>query len=122
MSIRFLRSSSLSCGVSGRGGVLGIELISDTIGELNTIFVAISDEIVLTQAYWTVDCGRLLLSCCRSRASGRFSCLLVHVTSCLLVGMQGIQASYDEYTALVKNRNWCMVGEAVKTDVVKGVM
>ena len=107
--------------------MLGIELISDTIGELNTIFVAISDDnltplYVLTQAYWTVDCGRLLLSCCRSRASGRFSCLLVHVTSCLLVGMQGIQASYDEYTALVKNRNWCMVGEAVKTDVVKGVM
>ena len=59
MSIRFLRSSSLSCGASGRGGVLGIELISDTIGKLNTIYVATSDDnfiplYVLTQAYWTV--------------------------------------------------------------------
>ena len=59
MSIRFLRSSSLSCGASGRGRVLGIELISDTIGKLNTICVATSDDnliplYVLTQAYWTV--------------------------------------------------------------------
>ena len=56
---RFLRSSSLSCGASRRGGVLGIELISDTIGKLNTIYVATSDDnliplYVLTQACWTV--------------------------------------------------------------------
>ena len=42
-----------------RGRVLGIELISDTIGKLNTISVATSDDnliplYVLTQAYWTV--------------------------------------------------------------------
>ena len=59
MSIRFLRSSPWSCGASGRGGVLGIELISDTIGKLNSIYVATSDDnlialYVLTQAYWTV--------------------------------------------------------------------
>ena len=59
MSIRFLSSSSLSCGASGRGGVLRIELISDTIGKLNTIYVATSDDnliplYVLSQAYWTV--------------------------------------------------------------------
>ena len=59
MSIRFLRSSSLSCGASARGGVLGIELISDRIGKLNTIYVATSDDnliplYVFTQAYWTV--------------------------------------------------------------------
>ena len=59
MSMRIKRSSSLSCGASGRGGVLGIELISDTIGKLNTIYVATSDDnliplYVLTQAYWTV--------------------------------------------------------------------
>ena len=59
MSIRFLRSSSLSCGASGRGGVLEIELISDTTGKLDTIYVATSDDnliplCVLTQAYWTV--------------------------------------------------------------------
>ena len=40
---------------------------------------------------------------CRTRASGRFSCFLVHVLSCWLVGVQGIQASYDGYTALVKS-------------------
>ena len=39
--------------------LLGIELISDTIGKLNTISVATSDDnlippYVLTQAYWTV--------------------------------------------------------------------
>ena len=39
--------------------MLGIELISDTIGELNSIYVATSDDnlialYVLTQAYWTV--------------------------------------------------------------------
>ena len=39
--------------------MLGIELISDTIGKLNTIYVATSDDnliplYVLTQAYWTV--------------------------------------------------------------------
>ena len=38
---------------------LGIELISDTIGKLNTIYVATSDDnliplYVLTQAYWSV--------------------------------------------------------------------
>ena len=59
MLIRFLRSSSLSCGASGREGVLGIELIPDTIGKLNTIYSATSDDnlippYVLTQAYWTV--------------------------------------------------------------------
>ena len=78
MSIRFLRSSSLSCGASGRGGVLGIELISDTIGKLNTIYVATSDDdliplYVLTQAYWTVvlDLGNRGLwgdCCCRVAA------------------------------------------------------
>ena len=47
--------------------------------------------------------GRLLLSCCRTRASGRFSCFLVHVSSCQLVDVQGVPASYDEYTALVKS-------------------
>ena len=44
--------------------------------------------------------------------------------------MQGIQASYDEYTARVKSgkvqsyrgTDWCMVGGAVKTDVEKGIM
>ena len=78
MSIEFLRSSSLRCGASGRGGMLGIELISDTIGKLNTIYGATSDDnlillYVLTQAYWT-DLGdwRLLLSCCRTRTSRRF--------------------------------------------------
>ena len=40
--------------------MLGIELISDTIGELNTIYVATSDYnfiplYVLTPAYWTVE-------------------------------------------------------------------
>ena len=46
--------------------MLGIEPISDTIGKLNTIYVATSDDIliplyVLTQAYWTVvlDLGEL---------------------------------------------------------------
>ena len=39
--------------------MLGIELISDTFGKLNTIHVATSDDnliplYVLTQAYWTV--------------------------------------------------------------------
>ena len=39
--------------------MLGIELICDTIGKLNTIYVATSDDnliplYVLTQAYWTV--------------------------------------------------------------------
>ena len=78
MSIRFLRSSSLSCGASGRGGVLGIEPISDTIGKLNTIYVATSDDnliplYVLTQAYWTIvlDLGDWVLwgdCCCRVAA------------------------------------------------------
>ena len=75
--------------------MLGIELIPDTIGKLNTIYVATSDDnliplYVLTQAYWTVvldlgdlgTVGRLLWSCCRTRASRRFSCFLVHVSSC----------------------------------------
>ena len=74
------------------GKMLGIELISGTIGKLNTIYVATSDDnliplYVLTQVCWTVvldlgDWGRLLFSCCRSRASGCFSCFLVHVSSC----------------------------------------
>ena len=85
-----LGPSHESCGALGRGGVLGIELISDTIGKLNTISVETSDDnliplYVLTQAYWTVVLGtvvRLLLPCCRIRASGRFSCFLVPVSSC----------------------------------------
>ena len=43
--------------------------------------------------------------------------------------MQGIQASDDEYKALVKSgksselqEHWCMVGATVKTDVEKGIM
>ena len=58
--------------------VLGIELISDTIGKLNTIYVATSDDnlippYVLTQAYWTVvlnlgDWGLWIDCCCRVAA------------------------------------------------------
>ena len=76
--------------------MLEIELISDTTGKLDTIYVATSDDnliplYVLTQAYWTVvldlgDWGTvrrlLLMPCCRTRASRRFSCFLVHVSSC----------------------------------------
>ena len=78
MSIRFLRSSSLSCGASGRGGLLGIELIPVTIGKLNTIYVATSDDnliplCVLTQTYWTVvldlgDWGLWRECCCHVAA------------------------------------------------------
>ena len=41
---RFLRSSSLSRGASGRGGVLESELIGDTIGKLNIIYVVTTDD------------------------------------------------------------------------------
>ena len=51
--------------------MLGIEPVSDTIGKLNTIYVATSDDnlippYVLTQAYWTVvldlgDCGETVV-------------------------------------------------------------
>ena len=75
MSIRFLRSSSLSCGASGRGGVQGIELISGTIGKLNTLYVATSDDnliplYVLTQVLcWTWgDWGLWGDCCCRVAA------------------------------------------------------
>ena len=78
MPIRFLIRSSLSCGASGRGGVLGIEIISGTIGKLNTIYVATSDDnlnplYVLAQAYWTVvldlgDWGLWENCCCRVAA------------------------------------------------------
>ena len=45
--IRFLRSSSLSCGAKGRGGVLESELIGDTIGKLNIIYAATTDNILI---------------------------------------------------------------------------
>ena len=58
--------------------MLGIELISDTPGKLNTIYVATSNEnfiplFVLTQAYWTVvldmgDWGLWGDCCCRVAA------------------------------------------------------
>ena len=56
---------SLSCGASGRGGVLESELIGDTIGKLNIIYVGTTDNIlipwyVFTLAYLTLvtaDCG-----------------------------------------------------------------
>ena len=63
--IRFLRISSLSCGASKRGVVLESELIGDTIGKLNIIYVVTTDInripwYVLTLAYLflvTQDCG-----------------------------------------------------------------
>ena len=56
---RFLRSSSLSCGASGRGGVLESELIGDSIGELNIIYLVTAEDIlipwyVFTLAYLTL--------------------------------------------------------------------
>ena len=92
--------------------MLGIELISDTIGKLNTMYVVTTDDTLiplylLTHAYWTIvlDLGTVggsLWLCCHPRASGLFSCFVVHVSSCQPVGVQGVSASYDEPTALVK--------------------
>ena len=119
--------------------MLGIELIWDTIGKLNTMYVVTTDD-NLIPLYLDHCAGRMSLgtaggslrSCCRTRASGRFSCFLVHVSSCQPIGVQGVSASYDEYTALVKcgklkvtreriQEHWRIVGAAVKTDVEKSI-
>ena len=67
-----------------------IELISDTIGKLNTIYVATSDDnlfplYVLTQAHWTVvldlgDCGKTVVVVL-PHACFRALLVLVHVSS-----------------------------------------
>ena len=75
--------------------MLGIEIISGTIGKLNTIYVATSDDnliplFVLTQARWTVvlDLGDWGLwgNCCGGVAAhvlpGDSRASLVHVSSC----------------------------------------
>ena len=65
--------------------MLGFEQISDTICKLKFVDVAVSDDNLIplyvpTQQYWTIVLdsgdwglmGEQLLSCCRTRASGRF--------------------------------------------------
>ena len=116
MSIRFLRSSSLSCGASGRGGVLGIELISDTIFKLNTTYVATSDDnfiplCVLTQAHWTVvlDLGDWgLWGDCSCRVAARVLPGASRASLCTYPFVDWLvcrvySSVVDEYTALVKS-------------------
>ena len=89
---------------------------NDTIGKLKIICVATSEDsfillYLFTEAYWTVvlDVGDWELwgdCCCRVAAcvhQGFLVLPFVHASSCGLVGRQGIQASYDECTALVKS-------------------
>ena len=98
VTIRFPSCSSMSCGASGRGGVLVIELITITYGKvyngikddethvdnlnLNPLFVLthVNKLEVTGDCWWDVvvsphACFRVLRG-----ASGRFSCFLVHAS------------------------------------------
>ena len=116
-SIRFLRRSSLSCGASGRGGVLGIELISATIGKLNIIYVVTSDDnliprYVFNLAYLTLvtgDCGwDTVVS-----VHARFLVFLLVLVSFV------IQLVPQER---ILEQCWYTGDAAAKTDVEKGVV
>ena len=141
MSIRFLRSSSLSCGASERGGVLRIELISDTIGKLNTIDVATSDDnliplYVLTPAYWTVvldlgDWGLRVDCCCRVAArvlpgvprASLCTYPLVDWLVCRVFKRRVMNTHHWSRVGKFRvTEALCMVGRAVKTDVEKSIM
>ena len=116
-SIRFLRRSSLSCGASGRGGVLGIELTIATIGKLNIIYVATSDDNLIPRylfnlAYLTMateDCGWDTVVLVHARFLVFFLVLVSFV----------IQLVPQER---ILEHCWCAGDAAAKTDVEKGVM
>ena len=113
---RFLRSSSLSCGASGRGGVLESELIGDTTGKLNIIYVVTFDDIlipwyVFTLAYLTLvtaDCGWDTVVLVRAHSLLYFLCCCPHVIL--------------EPQEHILGHCWYTGDAAGKTDVEKGVM
>ena len=86
--IRFQWCSSMSCRASGRRGVLGIALMWTTCGK---VYNGISDDdthddtlnLSIVHLLWCWGTGGL--SCRRTRASGRFSCFLVHASLVVLV-------------------------------------
>ena len=121
--------------------MLGIEPVSDTIGKLNTIFVATSDDnliplYVLTQAYWTIvldlgDWGLWGDCCCRvaarvlpgvSRAS-LCTYPLVDWLVCRLFKRRMMNTQHWSRVGKFRvTEALCMVGAAVTTDVEKGIM
>ena len=113
--IRFLRSSSLSCGASGRGGVLESELIGDATGKLNIIHVVTTDDILIPQYVFSLAYLTLVTADC-----GWDTVVLVraHSLAFLLVLLSFVLLEPQER---ILEHCWYTGDAAGKTDVEKGV-
>ena len=87
--IRFQWCSSMSCRASGRGEVLGIALMWTTLMErcATESQMTTHDDILNLSIVHLLWCWRLVVCrvAARVRASGRFSCFLVHASLVVLV-------------------------------------